>query len=266
MNIVLSRLIILALSFTLLTTLNIPSVVNSQENDTKKSMEPLTESFLTYTNENYGIRLEYPSTWYVEEPNLEYTLSILENISSSESQGIKSGSNIGISSKLSDVLEAFGLEKVSDIFGLKPDARLEVLKQISKQLNEGTLEMPVTISSPPEDELDNTTENMNIVLENISILPPISLNDYVNANIEVMKEALPQFSIIEPMKDTTVDGNPAITLVYTNNPEGIVVKVLQIFTIRGDIAYAIGFGATPGTYYSYLPVFQRMLESIELNK
>lgn len=189
MNNLFSRLTILALAFTILMTLiNSPSVVNSQENDTKKSMEPVPESFLTYTNENYGIRLEYPSNWYVNEPTLEYTLSMLENFSRSESQGTKPGDNNYLSSKVSDVLKAFGLEKVSDIFGLKPDARLEMLKQLSKQLNEGTLEMPVTIFSPPENEFDNFSENMNIAAGNISTLSPISLNEYVSGNIEVMKK------------------------------------------------------------------------------
>jgi hypothetical protein len=45
-----------------------------------------------------------------------------------------------------------------------------------------------------------------------------------------MKEGLPQFSIIEPTKDTTVDGNPAITLVYSINHQGVAIKILQIFT------------------------------------
>lgn len=40
-----------------------------------------------------------------------------------------------------------------------------MLKQLSKQLNEGTLEMPVTIFSPPENEFDNFSENMNIAQE-----------------------------------------------------------------------------------------------------
>ena len=63
---------------------------------------------------------------------------------------------------------------------------------------------------------------MNIFVENISTVSPISLNDYVSASIEGLKVVVPAFKMIEPMRELRVDGNPAISLVYTGNiPDGI---------------------------------------------
>src|SRR5919108_3597075 len=131
-----------------------------------------SESFVTYNDTTYGTSINYPSNWEIYDDS-EFLLSILENISSSEHESINQ--NNEIASKVSDVLEAFGLKEVSDVLGLKPDERSEFFQRMSQALNEGTIRMTVAIVSPPENESDAVTENMNIVVENISAISPISL-------------------------------------------------------------------------------------------
>ena len=139
MFVVLSRLMMLILMLTIITTNNIPSTAVSQEEVVMKPVEPFTESFLTYNDTIYGFSINYPSTWEVDESASQYLHSILENISSSDLQGMKQGQNIDITSKVSDVLEAFGLEKVSEVLGLKPDVRLDFFQKLSQALNERTV-------------------------------------------------------------------------------------------------------------------------------
>jgi hypothetical protein len=225
-----------------------------------------TASFLTYNDTAYGISIKYPSNWQVDQSANEYMLAILQNLTS-QSQGANDNQKNAIKSKVSEILEAFGLGSVSDVVGLSPDKRAEILQLISQKLNEGTFQVIVSIMSPPEDEFE-AVENMNIVAENISTLSPISLHDYVNANIEGMKSGFQDFTLVQPPKEVTIDGKPAMTLLYTaRHPvnESTTVKNLVVFTINGNTGYAMTFGAVPETYSLYAPTFEGMLQSFKIN-
>lgn len=257
MNFLFVRLIWLVLSFIIITTLNnIPLVAQSQEMYSK-------ESFLTYNDTIYHTSINYPSNWEIYDDS-EFLLSILENISSSEQKGINQ--NNEIASKVSNVLEAFGLNEVSDVLGLKPDEKSEFFQKISQALNEGKLQMILAIASPPENELDVASENMNIMVENISGISPVSLAEYVNANIEGMKVAFDNFRLVEPMKEIMVDGQPAISFVYTGTIDGTDnQKSLQAYMIIDNTGYVLTFGALPETYSMYASTFEKMLQSFRIN-
>jgi hypothetical protein len=97
---------------------------------------------------------------------------------------------------------------------------------------------------------------------------PISLHDYVNANIEGMKTGFQDFTMVQPPTEVTIDGKPAMNLVYTaRNPvnASISVKNLVVFAINGITGYAMTFGALPETYSLYAPTFERMLQSFKIN-
>jgi len=231
-------------------------VAQSQDMDSK-------DSFLTFNDTIYRTSINYPSNWDIYDDS-EFLLSILENISSSEQEGINQ--NNEIATKVSDVLEAFGLNKVSDVLGLKPDEKSEFFQKMSQALNEGTLQMIVAIVSPPENESDVVSENMNIVAENISAISPISLADYVNANIEGMKVGYESFKVVETMKEIIVNGEPAISFVYTGTIDGTDnQKSLQAYMIKGSTAYVLTFGAIPETYSMYAPTFEKMLQSFRIS-
>lgn len=249
-------LITFGMMFSIIATLNsIPLVAQSQEMS--------KESFLTYNDTIYHTSINYPSSWEVQELGPEFLLSVLEYMSSSDQGGINQ--NNEITSKISDILKIFGLNEVSDVLGLKPDERSEFFQKMAQALNEGKVQAIVAIVSPPENESDTVAENMNIVVENISHLSPISLNDYVNANLEGMKISTPQFEIIEPVKEISVDGKPAISFVYTDGNVDQPGTALQVYTIRGDTGYILNFGASPETYTMYAPTFEKMVQSFKIS-
>src|SRR4029079_2918280 len=234
--------------------------------DTKKTDEPVWRSFLTYNNTVYGINMDYPSDWQFVLPPAEAVLSLLQDISSSESQGIVK-ENDDLTLKAFDILKTFGLEKVSDIIGLKPNERQELIQELSRALNEERVQFIAGFVSPPENQLDIFSENMNVVVENLSTVSPISLKDYVSYSIENLNVIIPGFSIIEPMKEISVDGHPAISFMFTDSiADGHgKQKTLQVYTIRGDRGYVLNFATTIDANPAYLPIFQRMLESFEIN-
>jgi hypothetical protein len=244
---------------------NILLVVESQEVGSKKPVQPVTESFLTYRDTIYGIGISYPSSWQIIEPTLELMLAVLENMSNPDSQTFNLEPKNEITSRAAEVLEQFGLKKVSELLGLSPDEKSEFFKRMSQAMKEEQVQLIVGIVSPPENESDTISENMNIVVENISTLSPISLKEYVNANIEGLKISASLFDMVEPVKEIKVDGNPAISFVYTESSSEEQGKAMQVYTIRDQRAYIFTFGASVDTFSAYLPTYLKMLESVEIN-
>jgi len=150
---------------------------------------------------------------------------------------------------------------------LSPDKKTEVLQKALQEFSEGAAVVIVAIISPFEDESDAFPEILNIVVENISTASPISLNDYLNANVEGLKTFGQDFAIIQPATEITIDGNPAMTLVYTyRNPVDVsfTEKILKAIVIKEDTRYVLTFTSTPETYSVYEPIFEKMLQSFRI--
>jgi len=248
------RLIILGIALATIPVLNdLLLAVEAQKLDGNAS-------FVTYNDTAYGFSINYPSNWQIDESIHQYMLSYLQNLSSSESQT----GNDDLKSKISEILDAFGLGSISELSNLNPDERTEILQKMSQALNEGRSRIIASIISPLEGESDPFVENLNIILANISAESPISLKDYVNANIEGMETYVQNFTIIEHPMEVTIDGTPAMTLVYTGrNPvdESFYGKYLNLITINGETAYILTFTSPPETYSRYEPTFEKMLQS-----
>jgi hypothetical protein len=253
------RLIILGIALATIPALNgLLSAAEAQKLDGNAS-------FITYNNTAYGISINYPSNWQLDQTANEYLLAILQNLSS-YSQGENDNQNNAFKSKVSEVLDVFGLESVSDILGLSPDKRAEVLQLISQKANEGTFQTIVAITSP-EDEFGTTIANMNIVAEKIPTESSISLKDYTNANIEGLKILFQNVTIVQPPKEITINGKPAMTMIYTAKlPEvPVTIKALVVLATKGNTGYVMTFGAIPETYSTYEPIFEKMLQSFRIS-
>jgi len=254
------RLIILGVTLTMISTLN--SLLLVGESLTVETNEPL----VTYNDTAYGISIQYPSDWQIDQSSNEYLLAILQNLTS-ESQITNDNQNNAIKAQVSNILDSFGLKSLSDISGMSPDKRTELIQKISQSFSEGNIRMIVKIISPPEDEFDATAESMNIVAENISKALPMSLDDYMKASIEGLKTVFQDFTIVQAPTEIIINGKTGMTLVYTGRIGDIPVtgKNLVLVTIDGDTGYSITFGAVPETYSVYEPTFQKMLNSFKIN-
>jgi transcription termination factor Rho len=80
-------------------------------------------------------------------------LHVLQNLTS-ESQTENDSQVNAIKSRISEVLNAFGLDSASEVIGLKPDERTEFIQKMSQRLNKGNTQIIVVIMSPPEDDFD----------------------------------------------------------------------------------------------------------------
>jgi hypothetical protein len=260
MNKLVVGLIMLTLTHIIISTINNPLLAAESQKAGSSA------SFLTYNDTAYGISIKYPSNWQIDESAHEYLLAILQNLTS-ESQMTNDSQNNAIKSKVSQILDAFGLESVSDVVGLSPDKKAEVFQKVSQEFKEGAAQVIVAFISPAEDESDVFGENLNIVIENISAASPISLNDYVNAGIENLKDGFQHLTIVQPPTEITIDGKPAMTVVYTGTSPlhaSLTGKILQVFTIKGDSGYILTFTSTPETYSTYAPTFEKILQSFKI--
>ncbi len=67
-----------------------------------------------------------------------------------------------------------------------------------------------------------------------------------------------------PQVKTTLAGNPANKLVYSNNEETFHLKTLEAWTTIGGNTYLLIYKAEAPKYSSYLPIIQRMLDSFKV--
>ncbi len=121
----------------------------------------------------------------------------------------------------------------------------------------------VRFSSPSKNASDTFSERLDLKVDNISDMQPITLAKYANNSIEDLRK---DFKIIELDKDARLSGNPAYKLVYTGVDEGVNLQAMLILTIKGNKAYIINYNAEPTKFAYYLPTLQKMINSFRITK
>ncbi len=127
--------------------------------------------------------------------------------------------------------------------------------------NNSMLVNVVRFSSPFKNTSDTTSESLDIKVDNISNIKPITLAQYANDTINDIRQ---DFKIIELDTNSTLGGNPAFKLVYTGIEEGVNLQAMLILTIKGDKAYIISYIAEPTKFSFYLPTLQNMINPFQI--
>jgi eukaryotic-like serine/threonine-protein kinase len=131
--------------------------------------------------------------------------------------------------------------------------------------NYGKLVDIVRFSPPFENNnSDKSSENLDIKVDNISDIQPVTLGKYTNDSIEYLGK---DFKIIWFDENATISGGtPAYELEYTGIEQDVNLNAMIVFTMKDDKAYIISYMAEPSRYSSDLPNVQKMINSIELFK
>jgi hypothetical protein len=93
----------------------------------------------------------------------------------------------------------------------------------------------------------------------------VTLDTFTNKTIGLLVENTPGAKIIESSK-TTLDGNPAHKVLGMFKQEGMDINVIDEWAIKNDQLYRITFYSEKGSYSSYLPTVQKMIESFVILK
>jgi hypothetical protein len=65
---------------------------------------------------------------------------------------------------------------------------------------------------------------------------------------------------------TTIAGNTqAYKVVYSEKVSGTLSKIMEVYTVNKDKGYIISYFADTAIYDKYLPVVQRMIDSLSLS-
>jgi hypothetical protein len=90
------------------------------------------------------------------------------------------------------------------------------------------------------------------------------LDFYTNTIINFSEHTKKNFHLIESSA-TYISGIPSHMLIYTYlDPTNGSTEVRDIYTLKGDKAYHIGYYSSPENYYTYLGTIQKMVSTFEI--
>lgn len=108
----------------------------------------------------------------------------------------------------------------------------------------------VAVYAPPDSPHDQFAENLNIVFEDISSFPEITLEQYTEKGKEVLEKMLTKFSLLKN-ESTTISNINARTLTFTATQGIYRLKFKQTSLIVNKRAYIITFSAEEKKFAKY---------------
>lgn len=121
--------------------------------------------------------------------------------------------------------------------------------------------LDVFAAAPPENEQLGSRANISVISSDIE--GPISLENYVNKNLENLKKSLTDFKMVETGK-LYFDGTEAQKLVYTHKINNLEIKVAQYFVLNGKKGYIITYSAASDVYPKYIEAVDQTIKSFKL--
>ncbi len=125
---------------------------------------------------------------------------------------------------------------------------------------EGAMGAIVVFNSPLEGEGDQFSENVNIMGEDLSAYPGMTVGKYAETGIAKLALFFTDFRLLDNRRHT-VDGRRARLIEYTGRMGIFQVHVLQAMTIADGKAYVLTFTAEEANYGRYLPAARRIMAS-----
>lgn len=119
----------------------------------------------------------------------------------------------------------------------------------------------VTFLSPPEDALDIFREYLVMQVGNLTFNR--SLEQYVDTQINSLRDSLPDFAIVES-NATMVAGNRAHTIVYTFKVGEDEYKVTEFWIIKGDKLYYLKYSTESEKSDNHGSTIRKMIDSFRI--
>jgi eukaryotic-like serine/threonine-protein kinase len=151
----------------------------------------------------------------------------------------------------------------SPIYGFKIQYPSDWEKIEFSDVQEGNRKIIVNFISPLGNPSDTFREYF-IIERGLVKVSTRSLDSSTNTYITSLK-SLPNFKLIESQA-LSLANNPAEKLVYSfSNPQVGVTKVMDTLIIKHDKLFLLSFNSDAATFNNYLPVIQKMLDSLSLS-
>lgn len=121
--------------------------------------------------------------------------------------------------------------------------------------------LDIFAAAPPENEQLGSRANISVISTDVD--EPITLEQYVNKNLENLKSSLTDFKMIETGK-LYFDGTEGRKLVYTHKMNDLEIKVTQYFVLNDKRGYVITCAAAYDVYPKYAEAFDQTIKSFKI--
>jgi hypothetical protein len=128
---------------------------------------------------------------------------------------------------------------------------------------EGAAGAIVVFLSPLESKEDLFSENVNVLTEDLSAHPTLTVEGYAEIGIAKLPMYITDYKHIGTRKHT-LSGLPAQIIEYTGRQGVFQIHILQAMTIADKKAYVVTFTAEEANYERYLPAARRIIDSLAI--
>jgi eukaryotic-like serine/threonine-protein kinase len=112
----------------------------------------------------------------------------------------------------------------------------------------------------------NSNASLDISIDNISDEKGTSVGQYANDGISDLKQSLKNFKLVGSSTNSVLAGLPAYNSTYTYVDGNVVLKDMEIGTIKGNNVYIVTYEAGINEYDKYLPVIQKVINSLQVTR
>jgi eukaryotic-like serine/threonine-protein kinase len=123
----------------------------------------------------------------------------------------------------------------------------------------------VTFTAPPETDTRIYPAALGLKVQELSS-KNIPLQEITKVQMSDLKRSNPDLKVLESTS-TTIADKPAHKIVFSaiDNKE-VERKAMQVWTVIGNKAFLITYKAEPDKFSSYLPIIERMIDSLKVIK
>jgi hypothetical protein len=132
----------------------------------------------------------------------------------------------------------------------------------SEAIEEDDRHIVVTFLSPPEDALDVFREYL-VIQVGIPMFDR-SLEQNVDAQINSLRDSLPDFEIVESNATTVAGGNRVHTIVYTFKVGEDEYKATEFWLIKGDKLYYLKYSTESEKSDNHGSTIRKMIDSFRI--
>ena len=125
---------------------------------------------------------------------------------------------------------------------------------------EGFMGTVVVFLSPLENADDKFSENVNLVTEDLTAYPGMTLEKYMEINLAQLPSFVTDYKLVA-RENSLVSGTSATALIYTGRQGIFQLKFLQVFIVADNRAYVLTFTAEEAQYKKYEAVARGIINS-----
>jgi hypothetical protein len=112
----------------------------------------------------------------------------------------------------------------------------------------------------------NSNASLDISIDDISDEKGTTLAQYASNGITDLNQSLKNFKLDGSSTNSVLAGLPAYNSTYTYVDGTVVLKDMEIGAIKGTNVYIVTYEAGINEYNKYLPVIQKVIDSLQITK